>query len=210
MNVATLNRTEEAHLVATRKLPDDLSLTEYGDLVDMIRALHRGASWAINPLMFDAVVAPRLPEARLVRAQYGSDWVLILSISGGITGILLSLAKVVREMTESANLQLSMGGFHTAEVRERNANAEKTEAETELLRVQIEERRRALETHDLDRELRAALSKALADHGFEAAAARLEPFKGPGAVASNGISRALIHAIRDLSIYDIQLSIEEE
>jgi hypothetical protein len=210
MNTALLTRTEEARLVATRKLPDDLSLEEYRHLIDSIRTLHRGAQWAKNPREWDGYAADRMPEARLIRAQYGSDWVLILSISGSITGILWSLAKVVREMTEAAKLRQSMGELHDAELRERNANAEKTEAETELLRLQIEERRRALSSQDLIIELHEATVRALIENGDTDAAKRLQPRTGPGSETSNGIARAMIRSIRDLATYGIDLSVEED
>lgn len=210
MNTAVLTRTEEARLVAAKKLPDDLSLTEHRDLVDMIRTLLRGAEWSINPGLWDGYPADRMSEARLIRAQYGSDWLMIVSVSGGITGILLSLAKVVREMTEAANLRLSMGELHDAEVRERNANAAKTESETELLRLQIEERRRALASEDLSAQLLISAMEALIEDGYQDAAIRLGRPGPPASETSNGLGRALIRSIRDLSTYGVELSIEED
>lgn len=207
MNNAVLVRTDEARLVATKKLPDDLTLLEYRHLADAIRMLHRGAQWAENSRLWDGIPAHEIPEARLIRAQYGSDWVLIVSIAGSLSTVLLSLAKVVREMSQAAQLNQSMGAIHDAEVRERIANANKTEAETALLRLEIDERRRRLTRSTATEEMRAAIVQVLVESG-DGSAQLFETT--PMTATTSTVSKSLVNAIRTLATYGIELTVEQD
>jgi hypothetical protein len=93
-------------VVARGKLPDDLTIAEYSDLVTALFRLStraernaRGGASGKNQVR---------PQTVLVRSQYGSDFLVILGIvgmvsagAGGVAGAFLGFSKALKVLAEA-------------------------------------------------------------------------------------------------------------
>lgn len=105
-----------ATLTVSRKLPDDLSLLEYSELVNGVEAL----------TYTTRVLSRKAPApTRVIRSSYGSDFELIVQVSLSSIAILSATAKVIDQIYT---------------IIERSANIEKLSAETRLLNLDAEQR----------------------------------------------------------------------
>lgn len=167
--------------------------------------------WASDPDKWNTHPLGEIPSPQLQRAQYGSDFLLIITVSASIAGLLWTLSKVVRNLAEAARINQSMGALHDAELRERKANAAKTEAETDLLRLQIEEAKRRLASPEMVALTTTETAKAFVESGsFGAQDVVLDRGSKYGKDAQLRHARSLMGALRTLAAYDMDLRVEEE
>jgi mannitol-specific phosphotransferase system IIBC component len=73
-------------LKAHQKLPDDLTLAEFSDLVGAVESLCASSG---------------ARRASVLRVQYGSDFLLVVSIAGSAAAVLVSISVVVKNLAES-------------------------------------------------------------------------------------------------------------
>lgn len=160
--------TTSATLVLERKLPDDLTLLEYSELT--------GALESVCSVAGRIAGAPT--KATILRAQYGSDFMLIIAVPNAIAGALYILCQAVNKLAQaslasaSAEREQADQDRSAAEAKLRNAEEERTQAEARKLRAEasileldhdrrIEEMRRRTS----DASLRGAVAWELAQGG---------------------------------------------
>lgn len=86
--------------VAHAKLPDDLQVVEYAQIVlDITRLIHVG-----QELRFGWHNEERSSAAQVNRVQYGSDFMMVLAIAGGLATVTYTLAKAL-DMLAAAGLK---------------------------------------------------------------------------------------------------------
>ncbi|MCR2816486.1 hypothetical protein [Microbacterium jiangjiandongii] len=86
--------------VAHAKLPDDLQVEEYAQIVlDITRIIHVG-----QELRYGWRSEERSSSARVNSVQYGSDFMMVLAIAGGLSTVTYTLAKAL-DMLAAAGLK---------------------------------------------------------------------------------------------------------
>jgi len=107
-------------LTVTAKLPDNVHLGRFAQLTDAVNDYCLGGSWAPYAHAWGFGAADYRQLARVVRARYGSDYMLVLSVAGSVAVVLLTLSSVIKNLA-AARLDF--------------AHARKIEAETDMLEV---------------------------------------------------------------------------
>ncbi|MBW1639253.1 hypothetical protein G3H63_09235 [Microbacterium resistens] len=116
------------------KLPDDMEVPEFASLMTAVSDLTSWAAWAHNTGQSTAYN----PPGRLVRVQYGSDFLVVLAVAGGISTILLALSKSVKHLADAAYSNArAKARLQEAEANIRKSNAESALLESEFRRAQI-------------------------------------------------------------------------
>ncbi|WP_137845442.1 hypothetical protein [Microbacterium sp. 2FI] len=150
----TAVQTGYATLIVEKKLPDDLTLVEFSELVS-----------AVETLCFIAARIAGPPQAtRLVRVRYGSDALMVVAVATAIAGILLSLGKTVHSIASAA--RESAGADREREEAERaRAEARKLNAEAVLLELDAEGRIEELANRLGSRQNKALVGEELIETG---------------------------------------------
>lgn len=195
-------QTDQARLVVERKLPDDLTVSEFEAIVHAAGALCRGAAWASWREVASGPNLP-LPNPVLARARYGSPLELVILVSGGIVAVLVGLTKAVNHMAASAK--------SSAEASKLTAEAEKIETETQMLRLQMQVMTSELQREEVKRQMRHITRTELLDAGALHAAQfvsekPLIPLEfGDGQHVSE-----LLSAIHTLARFDLSVRVERD
>lgn len=185
------------YVIAQAKLPDDLAFSEYDAVVRSLRAVSEDARLrGLQRVAFKPLGAPKgnpptfqrvlPPEPEVVRVQYGSDFVLVLSILGSapaLAAAFLTAAKGLKIVQESRKINEERLGLREDRLLkkeqrlERNAERAKAVAayksasqpRTELIESEIRERQRierqALDTV-MDRSERAQFDQEVGAQRF--------------------------------------------
>lgn len=142
--------TDLSTFVAERKLPDDLTLLEYSEIVSSVE-------W----VCFAAGMAARVPDPQITvaRARYGSDFILVVVVPTAILSALATISLVVgrisrsgRDVAEGWKLQAEADESVARAERER-ADARRLNAEAQLLELDAEARREEMRRRVTDEQL---------------------------------------------------------
>ncbi|WP_211368193.1 hypothetical protein [Microbacterium rhizomatis] len=120
--------TDLSTFVAEKKLPDDLTILEYSELVSSVE-------W----LCYAAGLAARVPDPQLTiaRARYGSDFTLVILVPTAILSTLTAISLVVGRMSRSGR-DVAEGWKLQAEADESVARAEKERADARRLNAEAQ------------------------------------------------------------------------
>ncbi|WP_136054343.1 hypothetical protein [Microbacterium sp. K24] len=145
----TITALDTAHMTTIVKLPDDMKVPEFTALMGALSELTSLAAWA-SERETSSYNAP----GTLLRIRYGSDFFMVLAVSGGITTILVALCRGVKHLATAAR---ENSEAH-ARLAESEANALNVRAEAEARRVESEAnaRKTNAEAALLESELRRA------------------------------------------------------
>lgn len=143
-SVRTMSNVSQptAFLTATRKLPDDLSIGEYAELVRSLSGIV-GVSARANGVDDS--------RCTVTRTRYGSDFLVVIAIPGVIATTILAVAKAVEKLSAAAKNSAAAEReqaaieLDAAQARKIDAEASKIRAETKLLTLEHEERAMALQ-----------------------------------------------------------------
>lgn len=96
--------TDRVRLVATAKLRDSIELGYFMQVTAGLQDLCMGAGWVpyAHNWGFGQQQVRNDYEARVIRSRYGSDYVMVLAIAAGISGVLLTLSTVVQKLSAAA------------------------------------------------------------------------------------------------------------
>lgn len=142
--------TDLSIFVAERKLPDDLTLVEYSQIVSSVE-------W----VCYAAGIAARVPDPQfsVARARYGSDFTLVIVVPTVILSSLTAISLVVgrmarsgRDVAEGWKLQAEADESVARSERER-ADARRLHAEADLLEMDAQARRDVMRRRVIDEEL---------------------------------------------------------
>lgn len=164
-------------LIAAAKLPDDLSLAEFASLTMAVQGLVDFAWWATDypegraryrykAVHFGLRDDPR--QSRMLKAQYGSDFLVGIAIALPIAGVLTSLALGVERLGRAAKSFAEARHEHAiANAIDRDprpsAEARRIDAEAELKRAEAARTLAESRQTDLQTELMAAAARGLPD-----------------------------------------------
>ena len=147
-------------------------------------------------------------DAQLLRAQYGSDFLLAIGIASGLAAVAVGLTKAVKNLAEAARA--------SAEATKAQSESDRAVAETASIweslnsrgRSDITEAQTALSTNQMRNLAKAVISQELTALGLHGAAGSVvDPVNksdmgvGPGQLAN---------AVRFLAAYDPNFSIHSE
>lgn len=137
----------------SRKLPDDLSVAEYAELMNAISGVCEGAGWLLPTRQLTAAHG-----MRIVGARYGSPFTTLVMV-GLASGAMYGIARVVREVAAVGEI-ISRTELNRVEadarVREVRALERKTAKEEDLLDAQI-----ALTNQQREREVQETVKARL-------------------------------------------------
>jgi hypothetical protein len=196
-------------LLIGRKMPDDLSVAEFNQIVSAADMLCRSASWATLLTVNPALKTDVTPV--LISVRYGSPLEFIVGIPAVIIGTLAGLAKAVKLVAESAEKFASTNKL-VAEAGLVDAQTRKTDAETELLRMEIDARRRALSDPRMQERAAQITANQLREAGHWTAAQRVEsplhePY--PAATAQDVMETFYLRrAVQDLATFRPNIDVE--
>jgi hypothetical protein len=143
---------------ADAKLPDDLVLEEFADIVGALQTMVGAAlEWATAPNMENAgghVAKPEPPQ--LIRVQYGSDFLVILGLvatsAASLAVIFKCFNSLVTGISTVADIRLKSAQRHQVDADTRRIEAETRRLDEEGLKLKderlraLQERKRAVAT----------------------------------------------------------------
>lgn len=190
-------------LLVNKKLPDDLQVAEFARISTAVSDLCAGAVWLrdggpVRQREYDAL------PIEIDSVRYGSPLEIVVMVPAAIVGTVWVAVKAVRDLMKAVAQSAEI--HHIEAQRDLvQANTRKTDAETELLRLEIFARRRALSSPDGQRMAEEALAKGVGEAGFVRAAhyisdADLMPLGGD---RNHGAARRFVESAKTLSEYGL-------
>ncbi|UOE45135.1 hypothetical protein [Agromyces larvae] len=196
-----------ATVIAERKLPDDLALVEYSEILSALESLCHMAA-RVNSAAPSSTI--------LIRARYGSDFQVIVTVAAAIAGTILALCKGVGYLATAAkdnataHREQAAAELDAASARKMNAEAALLEAQAHVGDLPQQKRIDALRERVTDEQLRRAVvehlraTEALGSSGRLADAAR-GASRNPHDVSDvEDLARSVIV----LGSYDIRIIVE--
>ncbi|MFF2053752.1 hypothetical protein ACFVU2_19265 [Leifsonia sp. NPDC058194] len=162
MDTATEILHGEATVIVRRKLPDDLGLGEYRSIVGRLEEMCVMSTLLpeVAPAARVGVMAETTKKPGLLRAQYGSDFFMVISVALGLAGGIKALAYAVKSVAEAAKA-LAEAREIDAKVNEILARSTRTEHRS----AQVQRRRILRDEAGFDLVV-AKLAEALDEAGY--------------------------------------------
>ena len=118
-------------IIAHGKLPDDLELNEYVDLIEAFQT--------VSIITVFAGAGGRQPPGlskirlRLIRSQYGSDFLVVLGVVGASAGVLASFAAAFHSATKGLRVLAEAGEIDERRRASRDARLARRRTRTEAI-----------------------------------------------------------------------------
>jgi hypothetical protein len=217
--------SDQALVRVKRKLPDDLLLSEYSELVQAVAALCHGAGSAlIRDDDSSMRREPRFP-AKVMRSQYGSDFMLLVGVATDVATLIgviaLAVKLLAQSVHENAGAVRDISESNHLDAQARKTNAEAALLEYELSRRMLSERRRMLNGPKAQEDIALVIAEQLSKAGYEDLAIavvdsldksrrpfRLERHQKRAAKWKKGSAAELLSSARVLLIYNPDVVIE--